>query len=174
MLIGQMLAYAGMDEGKEVTWLPSYGPEMRGGTAYCTVVISDEPISSPVISNPEMVVVMNRPSLEKFGPTVRRGGFIFINSSLVHITSGRNDIEELFVPCNELAAEAGNPKSANIVMMGALVERTGIVSAKSVSERIGFAFSQKGKDVVKANTVAFEKGLECVKYERKKESKNNS
>ncbi|MEJ2097557.1 MAG: 2-oxoacid:acceptor oxidoreductase family protein, partial [Deltaproteobacteria bacterium] len=94
MLMGKILAHAAMEEGYEVSWVPSYGPEMRGGTAYCTVVISDTPIGSPVIKNPTHLVAMNRPSLEKFAPAVKKGGIIFINESLIDIRSGRADVNE--------------------------------------------------------------------------------
>ncbi len=95
LLIGKILAHTAMEEGHEVAWIPSYGPEMRGGTAYCTVVISDRPIGSPIIRNPLHLVAMNRPSLEKFAPMVKPGGVIFINSSLIDIKSDRNDVDEL-------------------------------------------------------------------------------
>lgn len=163
MLIGQMLAYSSMDEGNEVTWLPSYGPEMRGGTAYCTVVVADHPISSPVVSSPEMIVVMNRPSLDKFAPTVKPGGYIFINSSLIDVRSGRTDVKEILVPCNEIAAAIGSPKSANIVMMGALAGGSGIVSEKAVKGRIEYTFGKKGEKILNANYAAFDKGFEAGK-----------
>jgi len=115
LLSAKILAYAGMEEGKEVAWVPSYGPEMRGGTAYCTVVISDSPIGSPVIRNPLHLVAMNRPSLEKFAPMVKPGGVIMINSSLISINSGRKDIDELIVPANDIAKKLGNIRSLNIV-----------------------------------------------------------
>lgn len=163
MMIGQIVAYAGMDEALDVTWLPSYGPEMRGGTAYCTVIVSDRPISSPVISDPEICVAMNRPSLEKFGPTVRSGGFVLINSSLIHVGSGRKDVDELLVPCNEMAAEAGNPRCANIVMLGALIGRTNLVSREPVLSRIKYSFAKKGDDALRINIRAFGMGEELAK-----------
>ncbi|MCX6645296.1 MAG: 2-oxoacid:acceptor oxidoreductase family protein [bacterium] len=99
MLIGKLLAEASMDEGKEVSWLPSYGPEMRGGTANCTVVVSDTPVASPVINMPQSLLVMNRQSLEKFGPLVKPGGLVLVNSSLIPITTGRTDVHEVRIPC---------------------------------------------------------------------------
>ena len=143
MLIGQMIAYAGMAEGRQVSWLPSYGPEMRGGTAYCTVVVSDEPIGSPVLGNPSACVVMNRPSLDKFGPRVRPGGLLIINSSLIDVTSGRDDLDELLVPCNQLALEVGNGKAANMVVLGAFIGRTGVVTLESVDALIDKQFAKK-------------------------------
>ena len=161
MLIGQMLAYAGMAEGKQVSWLPSYGPEMRGGTAYCTVVVSDEAIGSPVTRNPNAIVVMNRPSLEKFGPTVKKGGLLVVNSSLIPITSGRDDIDELLVPCNELAMEVGSGKAANMVVLGAFVGRTGVVKIESLEKLVEKQFAKKEKFIPlnkKALRVGHERG----------------
>jgi 2-oxoglutarate ferredoxin oxidoreductase subunit gamma len=124
MLMGQILAQAAMQEGYEVVWIPSYGPEMRGGTAYCTVVISDRPVGSPIIRNPMHLVAMNRPSLEKFAPTVKKGGVVFVNASIIPIGSGRTDVDELRVPIMELAGELGNVKAANIVALAAFVARS--------------------------------------------------
>jgi 2-oxoglutarate ferredoxin oxidoreductase subunit gamma len=143
MLIGQMLAYAGMAEGREVSWLPSYGPEMRGGTAYCAVVVSDKPIGSPVTGNPQVVVAMNRPSLEKFGPKVKPGGIAVINSSLIDVRTGRDDVREILVPCNEIALSLGAAKSANLVVLGALLGCTDLVKLESVDVLIEKQFAKK-------------------------------
>jgi len=159
MLIGQMIAYAGMAEGREVSWLPSYGPEMRGGTAYCTVVVSDRPIGSPVTGTPSVCVVMNRPSLEKFGPRVRTGGVLVVNSSLIDITAGRDDIDELRVPCNELAMELGSSKAANMVVLGALIGRTGVVTLESLDTLIEKQFAKKTK-YIPLNKQALRAGYE--------------
>jgi 2-oxoglutarate ferredoxin oxidoreductase subunit gamma len=161
MLIGQMVAYAGMDEGKEVSWLPSYGPEMRGGTAYCAVVVSDKPIGSPVLGNPSICVVMNRPSLEKFGPKVKKGGLLVVNSSLIDITSERDDIEEMLVPCNDLALEVGSGKAANMVVLGALVGKTGVVKLESLDVLVEKQFAKKPKFIPlnkEALRIGFEQG----------------
>ncbi|MCX6826215.1 MAG: 2-oxoacid:acceptor oxidoreductase family protein, partial [candidate division Zixibacteria bacterium] len=125
MLAGQLLAYAGMAEGKQVVWIPSYGPEMRGGTAYCTVVVSEQRIGSPIITNPQSACVFNKPSLEKFGKLVSPGGLLLINSSLIDSVSGRTDITEYLVPANEIAMSLGNPKVINIIMLAAYVEISG-------------------------------------------------
>ena len=143
MLIGQMVAYAGMAEGKQVSWLPSYGPEMRGGTAYCTVVVSDDPIGSPVMGHPSCVVVMNRPSLEKFAPRVKAGWLLVVNTSLIPITAERDDIDELLVPCNELAIELGSGKAANMVVLGAFVGRTDVVTLESLDALVDKQFKKK-------------------------------
>ena len=128
LLIGKMLAYAGMREGMEVSWLPSYGPEMRGGTANCTVVISDKPVGSPVIRSPRAVVAMNLPSLEKFEPDVRKGGLLLINSSLINRGAQRDDLTVIEVPANEMASDLGNPRGANMVALGAYLGATDAVS----------------------------------------------
>ena len=120
MLAGKLLAEAAMEEGKHVVWLPSYGPEMRGGTAYCTVVIADRPVGSPVINTPGNLVAMNRPSLEKFAPMIKSGGICVVNSSLIPITSGRADLIEVLVPCNTIANQMNNPRGPNMVVLAHL------------------------------------------------------
>ena len=122
LLIGDILAHAAMEEGFEVAWIPSYGPEMRGGTAYCLVVISDRPIGSPIIKNPMHLIAMNRPSLEKFAPVLKPSGIVVINSSLISIGSGRDDVDELLVPANDIAGDLGSTKAANIVALAAFVD----------------------------------------------------
>ncbi len=145
LLSAKILAHAGMEEGKEVAWVPSYGPEMRGGTAYCTVVISDRPIGSPIIRNPMHLVAMNRPSLEKFAPMVKPKGVVLINSSLIPIKSGRSDIDELIVPANDIAKKLGNVRSANIVALSAFVARSKIVHFDILRECVKKEFEQKEK-----------------------------
>ena len=117
--IGKSLVEAGMDEGLEVTWAPSYGPEMRGGTANCSVVISDKPIGSPVFTHPTELIAMNLPALEKFEPKVVEGGLIIVNSSVVEQKVERTDVKAYYVPCIDIATELGNTKVANMVMLGA-------------------------------------------------------
>src|SRR5512147_1366255 len=131
MVAGQLLAYSGIKEGKNVVWIPSYGPEMRGGTAYCTVVISDTRIGSPIINTPRAACVFNRPSLDKFAPKVKAGGLLLVNSSLINVKSDRTDLTQILVPCNQMALEAGNVKAANVAMLGAFVAASGVVSYES-------------------------------------------
>ncbi|PYG88581.1 2-oxoglutarate ferredoxin oxidoreductase subunit gamma [Ruminiclostridium sufflavum DSM 19573] len=128
---GKLLAYAGMLEGKHVSWLPSYGPEMRGGTANCSIVISDEPIGSPIIDYPNALIAMNGPSLEKFEKKIVKGGFIITNSSLVEGRSMRTDVEFIGVPATEMASDMGNLTYANIIILGKLLGKTGIVKKES-------------------------------------------
>ena len=141
LAIGQMIAKAAMEEGLEVTWLPSYGPEMRGGTANCTVVVSDRAISCPLINEADVLVVMNLPSLTKFQSMVVPGGKIFINSSLVPVTSDRKDCDVFEIPCNDIAHDLGNERASNIVMLSAILKETGIVKEETVREQIEKMFS---------------------------------
>jgi len=162
LLSAKILAYAGMEEGKEVAWVPSYGPEMRGGTAYCTVVISDRPIGSPIIRNPLHLVAMNRPSLEKFAPMVKPGGVIMINSSLISINSGRSDIDELIVPANDIAKKLGNIRSLNIVALSAFVARSKVVDFDILRKCVKKEFSKKEK-LIPINMKAVTAGGEAAK-----------
>jgi 2-oxoglutarate ferredoxin oxidoreductase subunit gamma len=133
LLMGDILAHAGMEAGFEVAWIPSYGPEMRGGTAYCLVVISDKAIGSPIIRNPMNLVAMNRPSLEKFAPMVKPNGVVVINSSLISIGADRDDVDELLIPANDIAKDAGSVKAANIVALAAFVARSKMVDFENVT-----------------------------------------
>lgn len=128
---GKLLAYAGMLEGKHVSWLPSYGPEMRGGTANCSIVISDDPIGSPIIDYPNALIAMNGPSLEKFEKKIATGGLIITNSSLVEAKSQRTDVEFVGVPATEMASDMGNLTYANIIILGKLLGKTGIIKNES-------------------------------------------
>ncbi len=157
LLIGKMLAYAGMREGKEVSWLPSYGPEMRGGTANCTVVISDRPVGSPVIQSPRAVVAMNLPSLDKFEPDVRPGGLLLVNTSLIERKPTRNDVTVIEVPANQIANELGNRRGANMVALGAYLGATDAVSVDGIVEVIRETFAAK-PGVVDVNINALHRG----------------
>ncbi|MDP3184281.1 MAG: 2-oxoacid:acceptor oxidoreductase family protein, partial [Anaerolineales bacterium] len=121
MFAGQVLAYAAMDTGKQVTWMPSYGPEMRGGTANCIVVIADEEIGSPLVKNPPASIVMNLPSFDKYEPLVKAGGVLIVNSSMVDRAAQRDDITTILVPANDVAEEIGDKRLANMVAVGALL-----------------------------------------------------
>jgi len=159
LLIGKMLAYAGMHEGKEVSWLPSYGPEMRGGTCNCTVVVSDKPVGSPVIRSPRAVLAMNLPSLEKFESDIRPGGLLLINSSLINRGSERDDLTVIEVPANQIASELGNPRGANMVALGAYLGATDAVSLEEVITVIRETFAAKPA-VIDVNIEALQKGYE--------------
>jgi 2-oxoglutarate ferredoxin oxidoreductase subunit gamma len=144
MLMGQILAQAAMNAGFEVVWIPSYGPEMRGGTAYCTVVISDRPVGSPIIRNPQHLVAMNRPSLEKFA-----------------VGAGRSDVDELRVPIMEIAKELGNVKAANIVALAAFVARSRVVSFEELTGAVTQKFAEKAK-LIPLNMKALEAGRKAA------------
>lgn len=164
MLMGQLISYAGMLEGKEVSWLPSYGPEMRGGTANCSVMVSERPIGSPVITdNATTAIVMNLPSLDKFEADVIGGGKLLINSSLIEKTASRDDINAYYVPANELAVELGNSKVANMVMLGAYLELTKIVEVDSVMKALKKVFGESKAHLLDVNASALQKGAEAIR-----------
>lgn len=163
LLIGQFLAQAGMMEDKFVSWLPSYGPEMRGGTANCSVCVSDKEIASPVITQASCVIAMNRPSLEKFESFVRPGGTLIVNSSLIDAKSSRDDIKVYYVPANELAEKMGNTKVANVIIFGAYLELTKCVSIDAVLDAIAFKLGKKKANLVEINKQALLIGAEAVK-----------
>ena len=162
LLSAKLLAYAAMKQGSQVAWIPSYGPEMRGGTAYCTVVISDKLIGSPIIKNPTHLVAMNRPSLEKFDGDVKPGGIVFINSSLIPVRSKREDITELVVPVNDMAIEAGSVRAANIVALAAFAAKSGLVDLDLLKNCVKEEFAAKAK-IIPMNMTAFDAGVEAAK-----------
>ncbi len=163
LLIGQLLALAGMNEGREVSWLPSYGPEMRGGTANCSVVVSDEPIASPVLSMADCVIAMNTPSLDKFESCVNPGGKLFINSSIIDKKATRTDIDVYYVPCNEIADELQNPKVANMAMLGAYLEATKAVEVQSILDALLYKLGEKKAKFIPLNREAITKGAESIR-----------
>jgi 2-oxoglutarate ferredoxin oxidoreductase subunit gamma len=162
MLMGQLMVYSGMYEGKQVSWFPSYGPEMRGGTANCSVVVSDEPVGSPVISEPDILIAMNRPSMEKFELVLKPGGTLFYNSSLIHVTPKRTDIKVVPIAANDVATELGNSRVANMVVMGAILKQTGIVKLETVMSVLKKTMTGKKQALIPINQLALEKGMELV------------
>jgi 2-oxoglutarate ferredoxin oxidoreductase subunit gamma len=160
LLSAKILAHAAMEEGREVAWVPSYGPEMRGGTAYCTVVISDRLIGSPIIRNPMHLIAMNRPSLEKFAPQVKPGGVILVNSSLISIGADRDDLDEIRVPVNEIAVNCGSVRSANIVALSAFVTRSGLVDVDTLRKCVKSEFAKK-KKLIPLNMTAVDEGVKA-------------
>jgi 2-oxoglutarate ferredoxin oxidoreductase subunit gamma len=159
--MGLSLAQAAMLEGKNVTYLPSYGAEVRGGTANCTVAVSDEEIASPVASSPDFVVAMNQPSLVRFQNQIQSGGVLFINSSLIEAEILRGDIEIVRVPANSIAEELGSPKSANMVMLGAFTKKSNLVSIASVIEELKSTLKKKQK-LIAINQKALMAGYDLV------------
>ena len=161
LLSAKILAHAAMEESREVAWVPSYGPEMRGGTAYCTVVISDRLIGSPIIRNPLHLVAMNRPSLEKFAPYVKKNGVILINSSLISIGCGRDDVDEIKIPVNDLAIKVGSVRSANIVALAAFVSRSRIVAMDTLRACVKEEFENK-PGLIPLNMAAIDEGEKAI------------
>jgi 2-oxoglutarate ferredoxin oxidoreductase subunit gamma len=161
LLAGKLFAEAAMEEGKQVAWIPSYGPEMRGGTAYCTVVVSDNLIGSPIVNSPLHLVAMNRPSFEKFAPTVPSSGICLVNSSLIPITSGRDDLVEVFVPCNNIANELGNTRGANMVILGAFTTLSNVVSLETIEHLVRHQFASKPQ-FIDSNIALVHRGAEVA------------
>ena len=160
LFTGQLLARAAIKDGLDVFWIPSYGPEMRGGTASCTVIISDGPIGSPVVDLFDAAVVMNLPSLRKFGASVARGGLLLMNTSLLgDERPGRTDVEELRLPCTELAARGGDDKLVSIAALGALVARTGWVTSDSIHAALREMVSKKRPEIIEADLGVFAAGM---------------
>ncbi|MDT8901441.1 2-oxoacid:acceptor oxidoreductase family protein [Anaeroselena agilis] len=161
MLMGQLMTYAGMLENKHVSWIPSYGPEMRGGTANCSVIISDEPVGAPIVSEPTTVVAMNLPSLDKFEPALQAGGNLIINSSLIDQGAKRSDVNVFLVPSNDIAGELGNAKVANMVVLGVLIAATKAVSQESVLKAFAKMFAKK-PELLAINEQAIKRGAALV------------
>ena len=163
MSIGKNIAEAGVEEGLEMTWVPSYGPEMRGGTSNCSVILSDSRIGTPLIENPTDINVMNRPSLTKFEPDVVPGGGVFINSSVVTDKVTRDDVKAYYIPCDDIARELGNPKVGNMVMLGAYVGVNDFLRTETVEAMIKVLFAGKKADLIPLNLDALHRGIDCVR-----------
>jgi 2-oxoglutarate ferredoxin oxidoreductase subunit gamma len=158
LLIGKMLAYAAMKMGREVTWMPAYGPEMRGGTCNCTVVLSDRPIGSPISKSPHGLIALNLPSLDKFEDAVRPGGVIVVNTSLINRLPHRTDVTVVAVPANEVAIECGSPKAANMVTLGAYLGASSVVELDQVKAIVTESFAAKPK-LIEINHAALSRGF---------------
>lgn len=163
LFAGQLLAYTGMDEGWHVTWIPSYGPEMRGGTAHCVVIISDDDIGSPIIRNPTVCIVMNPPSMEKYEPLVKSGGLLVVNSTLVRTRSEREEIEVVYVPANDLAAELGNVRMANVVLLGAMLGMREILPIEGIKRTLERHLPPERRRFIEPNKRALDRGVEYVR-----------
>lgn len=157
---GQVYAYAGMDEGKHVTWIPSYGPEMRGGTANCTVVISDEEIGSPSALHPRAVIALNLPSLDKYEQMVAPGGFLIVNESMVNREPTRTDIHWLMIPSNSIARELGNERVANMVLLGTLEANMKALPEGALERALQAHTAERLKKFIGMNIEAMHRGAE--------------
>ena len=160
---GQVVAYAAMDAGKEVTWIPSYGPEMRGGTANCTVVIADDEIGSPLVKNPPLAIALNLPSFDKYEDALAAGGTLIVNQSMVDRGAKRKDIDVIFVPCNEIAEELGNKKLLNMVAVGALLTVLPEITMQDVERALAGHLPARHKHLLPQNYEALRRGFEAVR-----------
>lgn len=160
LFAGKVLAYAGLVDGKEVSWLPSYGPEMRGGTANCSVCVSDEPIGSPLILDPAVLLAMNTPSFEKFIDTVKPGGKVFVDSSMVDVKTDRTDIDVYYVPATQLASDNSMNGMANIILLGKLLKETGMFDLNQIKAGLEKTIPPRKANLLDANLNAIKIGME--------------
>ena len=159
---GKVLAHAALIEGKELSWLPSYGPEMRGGTCNCSVIVSDDPVGSPIIAHPNILMVMNEPSLDKFEPTVAQGGTVFVDSSLIGRKVARSDVEAVYIPATQMARDMEAASLANMVILGAIVAKTGCVKRETVAEALRETISARKANLLDLNLKAVEAGFSFI------------
>ncbi len=162
VLMGTLLSYSAMVQGKHTTFFPSYGAEMRGGTANCSVIVSDDEIPSPIVSEPDCIVAMNIASLDKFESRVKPGGTIFINSSLIKRELARDDVDEVRIPANEMAEELGSAKAANMVMLGGVLKKTGAVELDSAVKSLSGVLSERAMALLDVNKKALRKGFDAI------------
>ena len=160
---GKVLAYAGLIENRELSWLPSYGPEMRGGTCNCSVILSDAPVGSPIVAHPNVLMVMNAPSLDKYEGEVAPGGILFVDSSLVTRKVTRTDVEVVYIPATALATEMNATALANMVILGAIVERTKCVKWESMEPALRHVISARKVDLLGLNLKAIEVGRDFIR-----------
>ncbi len=166
LFAGQVLAYAAMDNGKEVTWIPSYGPEMRGGTANCTVIIADEEIGSPLVRNPKAFIAMNLPSLDKYESAVVKGGTLIVNSSLIERRVQREDLNYFLVPANEIAESLGDKRLINVVMVGALLAAIPVLPIEAIEKALQDHLPERHQKLLPLNFQALRAGADLVHKEK--------
>jgi len=162
LFAGQLLSYAAMGQGLHVTWIPSYGPEMRGGKARCTVVVSDQEIGAPLVRRPSAAIVLNIPSMEAFESAVKPDGVLVVNSSMVTDETERDDIGVVYVPASDMATELGNVRMANVLCLGALVHATGVVSLDAVEQALEDHLPERHRHLLDLNKKALRKGAELA------------
>jgi 2-oxoglutarate ferredoxin oxidoreductase subunit gamma len=160
---GQVVAYAAMDTGKEVTWIPSYGPEMRGGTANCTVIIADDEIGSPLVKNPPLAIALNLPSFDKYEELLAPGGTLVVNQSMVDRGAKRTDINVILVSCNEIAEEIGDKKLLNMAAVGALLTALPELTLKDVEKALEAHLPARHQHLLPKNYEALKRGFEAGK-----------
>lgn len=159
LFAGKFLAYKGLLEEKQLSWLPSYGPEMRGGTANCSVILSDDPVGSPIVSNPDVLIAMNLPSLDKYEKKVVSGGKVFVDSTLIERKVERDDISAYYIPATKMAADAGIPTLANMIILGKMIKETGAVSQENLMDAMNKVVSAKHAELLDVNLKALETGF---------------
>jgi 2-oxoglutarate ferredoxin oxidoreductase subunit gamma len=159
---GKVLAYAGLLEGRELSWLPSYGPEMRGGTANCNVILSDTPVGSPIVQHPNVLMVMNLPSLDKYEADVVPGGQIFVDSSLISRKVERDDVEAFYIPATQMAKDMGFPTLANMILLGAIIKKTGCISIEGLPDALHKVIPARKANLFDANMAAIQSGMDAV------------
>lgn len=160
---GQVLAYAAMDYDKQVTWIPSYGPEMRGGTANCTVIIADEEIGSPLVRHPKAVIALNLPSLDKYEPLLAQNGVVIANASLINRSVQRADLKVVMIPANEIAEEIGDKRLTNMVMLGALMAALPVLPVEAIETALENHLPARHKKLLPANFKAIERGAQFAR-----------
>ena len=160
LFAGKFIAYKGLMDEKQVSWLPSYGPEMRGGTASCSVIVSDEPVGSPIVSTPDVLIAMNLPSLDKYESTVAKGGMILMDSSLIERKVTRNDVKVFAVPATQMASDNGMPTLANMILVGKLLKELGDFNEESITNALRKVISAKRADMMDINRKAMQLGAE--------------
>ena len=160
LFAGKCLAYNGLTEGKQVSWLPSYGPEMRGGTASCSVILSDSPVGSPIVSNPNVLIALNLPSLDKYEPIAVPGAKIFVESSLIDRKVERDDVEAFYIPATKMATELGTPTLANMVILGKMIKETGVVGFDAIENGLKKVIPAKKADMLELNLKALKAGYD--------------
>ena len=163
LLIGKFVAMASMLDGKHVSWLPSYGPEMRGGTANCSVIVSDKDVASPLVDKADVIVAMNLPSLDKFEEHVKPGGLLVVNSSIIERKSTRDDITVVYCDANRIAEAVGNPKGANVAILGAMLEKEPIVDIDKMTEAIRIELGERKARFLEGNKKALVAGMEAAR-----------
>lgn len=163
LTIGKFIAQAGMKEGKSVSWLPSYGPEMRGGTANVSTVVSDGLIASPIVSYPDVLVALNQPSLDKFGPMVRKGGVVIINTTMCPHGCKRDDVQIIAAPLSDIALEIGSSMVLNMLAIGIVIGKTGLIKYETIEEDLTSFLKVKNPDLLEKNLAAIKRGIEIAK-----------
>ena len=171
LLIGKFMAMACMLDGKHVSWLPSYGPEMRGGTANCSVIVSDDPVASPLVDKADVIVAMNRPSLDKFEEHVKPGGVLVINSSIIDRKAVRDDIQVVYCDANAIAESIGNPKGANVAILGAVLEKVPVTTVEQMTEAIRIELGERKARFLEGNKKALIAGMEAARKARPPQKK---